>query len=158
MKLFIANITKQIHDFHYVLPENKKVFVQPIASGSQIMLTVSDLEAQAVIDQHSKYNMVSVKDIKDRTKFVGLTYQIGKAIDVELLQSGFTHNEMVLIREAQQRQEEIAGVIDHNVNSQAQELGVKVNETTFEVVEQPKKDQFDKSEKVHQKVTIKRGQ
>jgi hypothetical protein len=158
MKLFIANITKQIHDFHYVLPENKKIFVQPIASGSQIMLTVSDLEAQAVIDQHAKYNMVSVKDIKERTKFVGLTYQIGKAIDVELLQSGFTHNEMVLIREAQQRQEEIAGVIDHNVNSQAQELGVKVNETTFEVVEQPKKDQFDKSEKVHQKVTIKRGQ
>ena len=58
MKLFIANTTKQRHDFAFRQPETGRLVYHPINAGSQsVVLNGTRAEVDQVISQHVVYQV-----------------------------------------------------------------------------------------------------
>lgn len=157
MDLYVANISKQIHHFHYRLPESNRTLDIKIQSGQQVKIEVDNTATvDYVVAQHAMYGMREVKQINSRDKFVGLAYQVDKVIDVELLSSGFTHNERTMIEDARTRQEETTVSIAAGLKDSAERSGTKLGDMSVEIVEE-KRNIADNDAKTTQKVTIRKG-
>jgi len=97
--MYIANSTKQHHEFVYRLPEQTKIYSITIPYGEQRELLHKDLSSDLIdyiLNQHkgdtSEY-MVEAKTI-DRSKgFVGLIYSFDKPVDAELIANTIYEND-----------------------------------------------------------------
>jgi hypothetical protein len=118
MKMYVANLTKQVQSFCYRLPEGRSPRQQEIAIGGQTLLSgdLTKMEVDSIIEQHAKYGLVDVAEI-DRTKpFAGLCYSIDKPISVEKIRRGLAHNDDVLVDRGRQTQKEAALAVARQVN------------------------------------------
>jgi hypothetical protein len=103
-QLFVANVTKQIVQFAYRLPERQGVIIQPIPIGGQIKISptggrdeLSSPDIDAILDQHRKYGLISATEIdSSKTPFHGMCYSLDKPIPVEKLHRAMTRNEEAL--------------------------------------------------------------
>ena len=96
-KLYIANITKHRNEFTFRVPESNRPRTVPIASGEQMVVANEAPEViRSIVDQHAQYGLTHVADI-DRTRaFIGLCYDIDKAIPVTAIRRGAQHNDSQL--------------------------------------------------------------
>jgi len=136
--LYVANCSKQKHDFIYRIPEETSIRRQQIAPGSQIVVYQpnSALEiVKAIVDQHAIYGLVDVADIDRRKPFVGLCYRFDKPINVEKIMQADEHNSGVLERESQEARKLSAAAL-HNAIERATEGAVRVENLELEVVQQ----------------------
>lgn len=140
-KLFIANATRQVHDFTYRLPEIPGAKYLPIKIGTQVQIPgeLSIADVDAIIDQHRKYGMINVDEI-DRTRpFAGLCYSVDKPISSEKLRRIMTHNNEVLVDRGREIRKNAAVAINDQIKNQ---LGdeVDLEQVEVSIVEEGDKD------------------
>lgn len=136
-KLYIANCTKQRHDFLYRAPEQKHHVKEPIEIGAQIMVwkDAPREELIGIVEQHEIYGLIPVSDI-DRTKhFVGMCYSFDKPIDVNKIMYTVENNDSVLEAGALEARKESAQVISHSLGQIAQDSGNGLNSVEVEIQE-----------------------
>ena len=105
MKLYVANATKQVHEFWYTIPGTSGPRMQPIRPGGQIPVSgnLQPEEIDAVIKHHERYGLVEAAGI-DRIKvFAGLCYSIDKPVPAAKIEKLFVHNQEVLERRAEEK-------------------------------------------------------
>lgn len=111
MQLYVANCTKQDHDFTYRIPEEAGVKKQKIPAGTQIPVFAKGLnkmQIDSVVEHHAKYGLVSFDEI-DRTRpFVGLCYAVDRPIPINSILKAMEHNDGVLTKLGQQIRKDAA--------------------------------------------------
>lgn len=136
--LYVANASKQKHDFIYRIPEETSVRRQQIAPGAQIVVYQPNATLEvvkAIVDQHAIYGLVDVAEIDRRKPFVGLCYRFDKPINVEKIMQADEHNSGVLERESQEARKLSAAAL-HNAIERATEGAVRIENLELEVVQQ----------------------
>jgi hypothetical protein len=136
--LYIANTSKQKHDFIYRIPEETSIRRQQIQPGSQIVVYQpgASLDVlRAIVDQHSVYGLIDVAEIDRRKPFVGICFRFDKAINVEKIMQADEHNSDVLTRESQETRKLSAAAL-HSAIERATEGQVRIDNLQLEVVQQ----------------------
>lgn len=105
MKLYIANATKQVHEFWYMIPGTSGPRMQPIRPGGQIAVsgTLQPEEIDAVIKHHERYGLVEAAGIDKIRTFAGLCYSIDRPVPAAKIEKLFVHNQEVLERRAEDK-------------------------------------------------------
>lgn len=166
--LFIANTTKQRHEFNYRMPESNRVFMQPIDPGHQmkILNDGSEVEIDYIVKQHAKYGLVSQEEAaKARGRYIGLVYSLGSPVKVKNMDLVYKHNDEELKALAKKNLATQAAAVNKNLADITREATGKdaVDRTTIEVVEEVKPGGRDAevaegAEVVKEGVTPRRGQ
>ena len=140
--LYVANCSKQRHDFTYRVPEETGLRRQQIAPGSQIIVYQPNAAPEilrTIIDQHLRYGLVDVTEIDRRKPFVGLCFSFDKPIKVDRIMQADEHNAGVL-DEASQEARKLSAAALHTAIEQATE-GAKLQSLEVEIVEQNGKNE-----------------
>jgi hypothetical protein len=112
--LYIGNTTKQIHEFHYRVPEVEGVRIQQIPIGGQVLIsgTLSTPQIDYIVKQHEKYGLVRADEV-DRTRpFIGLCWS-DRPITAIKLERALRHNDDVLADRGREMRERGA-IAEHN--------------------------------------------
>jgi len=135
MKLYVANTSKQHHDFICRLPEATRTLTVRIPAGRQVQVG-PDLSAgsiDAIIAQHSRYGMIDAREALKRHGYAGLCYSVDKPVSNTQFAAAYHANEEALQEQAEENRENaaaaIAQSIDENTGGLAH-LDVKVSEVT----------------------------
>jgi len=80
MKLYIANCSRQAHNFNYKLPEKTQSFGVTIRAGSQHVIDNQSDVIHHIIKQHEPYGFQRCDNV-DKT-FSGMCYAIDKPVTV----------------------------------------------------------------------------
>jgi hypothetical protein len=141
--LYVANASKQRHDFIYRIPEETSVRRQQIAPGGQITVYQPNAQPEvirSIIDQHVRYGLVDVSEIDRRKPFVGVCYSIDKPIKVEKIMYADEHNSTVLTKASEEARQLSAAAL-HTALEQATEGAAKVESLELEIVQQNGRDE-----------------
>ncbi len=143
-KLYIANTTKQHHQFVYRIPEDGRntPTMQEIPVGQCVQIYRDDTSSvlEAIIEQHTRYGLVPVNEI-DRTKdFIGLAYQFDQPIDVEKIIRALTHNDQVLKQLGDAQRKDVAVAISQGIEQGAREAGANAGAVEVTVEEVDRQD------------------
>jgi hypothetical protein len=136
--LYVANASKQKHDFIYRIPEETSIRRQQIPAGGQITVYQPNASLEivrAIVDQHLKYGLVDVADIDRRKPFVGICFSLDKPIKVDKIMQADEHNAGVL-QEASLEARKLSAAALHNSINQATSGAVQIESLELEVVEQ----------------------
>jgi hypothetical protein len=140
MRLYIANCTQQIQQFHYRVPETGGamaggVRVQPIDIGSQVVLTgdLNQLQVDSIVAQHRKYGLVKIDEV-DRTKgFSGMCYSIDRPVPVHKIIYVMEQNKSVLDMRGRQTRKEAAVAVNQQIETN---MGDQLKKLEFELKEE----------------------
>lgn len=135
MKLYVANTTKQNHEFWYRVPESQKVTMQRIPAGGQELIykDASAHDLEKIIEDHAAYGLIPVSEI-DRTKaFIGMCYQLDTPVEVEKIMVAAAHNDTVLDKVSLESRKAAAASIETSIR-EVEGSGLNAFET--QVVEQ----------------------
>ena len=154
-KLYVANCTKQRHEFMYRAPEQKQPILQVIDIGSQIMVwkDAPKDDLIGIVDQHEHYGLIPVANIDRSKHFVGMCYSFDKPIDVNKIMYTVENNDAVLEERALEARKEAAQVISHSLGQIAQDTGNGLNAVEVEVQEMARPGH---EAKVHETITVQR--
>lgn len=139
-KLFIANCTKQHHDFVYRVPETMQLKSQLIKAGEQAWIAHSEFPSdwiQKIVSDHKRYGLVHASEVKNAKTFIGLCYTVDKPMTLDAILSGFAVNDEVLQDLAEERRERVAGEAVATIQNVMRPLGVNVPQAEVEFVEEP---------------------
>ncbi|HET8686812.1 MAG TPA: hypothetical protein VFM18_09120 [Methanosarcina sp.] len=137
---YIANSTKQNHDFVYRIPGNDKLFTVGIPFGQQRELHQKDLsteEIDFILRQHKgeSHEYITEASTIDRTSgYVGLIYSIGKPVSGDLIANAISENDYELDLSAKRYREESTLALDKKLA----EDGAPASMLTTEVVQDVK--------------------
>jgi hypothetical protein len=117
MQLYVGNVTKQIYDFAYRLPEQNKLVYQKIPDGEQIRIAGPNLtapEITAIVGQHAAYGLAEANAPRGKTDPpAGLIYSIGKPITFEQLTRAAEQYYAALNEQGKQLRQE-AAIVEYN--------------------------------------------
>lgn len=140
--LYVANCTKQGHDFIFRLPEEKRTQKLFIPAGGQVMVLNGGSGVTAVrgvVEQHARYGLVPVTEI-DRTKpFIGMCYSLDKPIPVAKILRAAEHNDGVLEERSLEERRVTAGAM-HSKLSDPNEHPIAPVSLEVETIERTKDD------------------
>lgn len=125
MKLYVANATRQVLEFHARIPEIKRTVVQRIPPGSQQQIAgdLNQPQIDAIVAQHAKYGMIPVDEI-DRTRdFIGICYSVDKVILVTKIQRAMQVNNAVLTERGKKIRQDAAIVSHQAIENSLKESG-----------------------------------
>jgi len=135
-RLYVANTTKQHHNFLAWIPESTKQYCETVRIGSQLCIGDFPLDQiDLIVKQHARYGLVPYKEIKNLRTFAGLCYSVGAPVPLEAILQGVQHNDRALDERAAERREEQAAAISDNITSAMRERGVDVPRTELTIVE-----------------------
>lgn len=139
-KLFVANTTRQAHDFAYQIPAEdlssfKRLSTQRIEAGTQqqIMGEAPLVVLEAIVEQHRRYGIVSAEEAVRTRGFVGLVYSFDRPVDLERMHYALDHNRGVLFEQGEQTRREMAVSIEATFE---QELRRPMREVAVELLEE----------------------
>jgi len=138
-KLYLANCTKQRHEFLYHAPEQRQLTKQDIEIGSQILVWRDAPRDHliAILTQHEPYGLVDVADIDRSKHFVGMCYSFDKPIDVNKIMYTVENNDKILEERGLEARKEAAQVISHSLSQVAADSGNGLNAVDVEIKELP---------------------
>lgn len=142
-KLYVANLSKQNHQFLYSIPtkkdskENLGHRTTDIPMGQQRQIDSSDLQQwqiDAIVSHHQNYGMKSVAEARQIKGYTGMVYS-DKPIDVNesgfveevTKESGDTLNEAV-----NKRREATTAAISQNLSAIGEQSGAPLQRTEVE--------------------------
>ena len=133
--LYIANCTKQDHDFVYLAPETGRPKWVKIETGTQKQIHSSDSEINlnAIVRQHEPYGLIPVSDVKRNKAFTGMCYSFDKPVPVDAIMLADDQNTAVLERFSEDMFKQTAVAIQDQLAKDAEAPGFNVS---AEVVEQ----------------------
>ncbi|MGO0649294.1 hypothetical protein [Citrobacter freundii] len=106
MKLYIANTTKQRHDFAYRKPETGRLVYHPINAGSQaVVIDGTRAEIDLIIQQHAEYGLIDATNIDQNRIYIGLCYSIDKPVASKVIEKAMRDNDSHLNRAAHDRRQ-----------------------------------------------------
>lgn len=151
MKMYIANCTKQPHDFIYRLPEEGKVRKQHIKELSQTLLSgdFNVKEIEGIIQQHKRYGFVNVGEIDQTKVFSGLCYSLDKAIPAAKMLKLLNHNVDVLVEMGKENRKEAAVAVSNEINEKVGGLG----NLEVEIIEDTKGNRDESGIEEHLRIT-----
>lgn len=119
MRLYIANATKQVHDFIYRLPESPNAHKQQIEIGGQIVLAqeLNSLDIDAVIEQHALYGLVKADEIDRARAFTGMCYSVDKPVSLPNIQKLFLVNHNALLERGQEIRKAAAVAVESQLQN-----------------------------------------
>lgn len=135
-KLYVANATRQTHQFLYWIAERKHPVEQTIPPGAQVLVAGRDLspvEIDAIVAHHANYGMVRVGDANRGRAFSGLCYQLDKSIPVERIRALMLHNDAALRQRGREFRELAAVSINAEVERMSMEQGIPTFHDGMEV-------------------------
>ena len=109
MRLFIANLTRQSHDFLFRLIEDPRLHSITIPPGGQVQVA-GDLQPEFVrniVGQHERYGLATVREAKRSRRFVGLCYA-HTPIDIDTILEANALNDRLLTEGATVTRQETA--------------------------------------------------
>ena len=119
MKLFIANTTKQRHDFTYRKPETGRLVHHPINAGAQVVvLDGTAAEIDVIIQQHARYGLIDATNIDQNRVHIGRCYSIDKPVPAQVIENAMRDNDGHLNREAHERRQASVVATSHSLNEQ----------------------------------------
>ncbi|MDR6389224.1 hypothetical protein [Paraburkholderia phenoliruptrix] len=141
MPLYISNTSKNHQEINFRIPGNNRHFTAKIAPGRQELIYKEGTRDDhvSIVEQLKPYGLRSVDEIDRSKEFVGLCYQFDKPIPAEKLLPVFSHNDAVIMKEAQERRQEAAIAMDDALSRNAQETGAKFNGLEVGIEEQEQK-------------------
>lgn len=112
--LYVANTTKQNHDFTYRRPEASFHTVIKIPAGTQaIVVKDSDSsEVDRIIAQHRRYGLVPASEAAKSKRFVGLCYSIDREIKFKDMKIVFENNDKVLEKQGEENVKAVAVAVN----------------------------------------------
>jgi hypothetical protein len=122
--LYVANCTRQPHDFLYRVPGEdmqllRRIQIQRIEPGTQQRIhnecALPILEA--IVDQHRKYGLIPVSEVPNVHDYVGLCFSFDRPVDFERLSYAVDHNLGVLQEQGVKQREEAAIAIDATIEA-----------------------------------------
>lgn len=132
--LYIANCTKQDHDFVFQLPEAKSHHKRLIPAGGQIRLKdIEPTTAESIIEHHAIYGMRDLAKIKHEKGFVGLCYS-DREIKLSGIAAAVEHNDEALQQEGLALRKQASVAADQAVLSSGIE-GEELKSTTVDMRE-----------------------
>ncbi len=155
-KLFIANCSKQIMDFHFRVPESNRIFNQKIGIGEQVQIYKDTTPAviDSIVNQHANYGLVPASEV-DRTKaFVGMCYSVDKPMDTGKIVAAAEHNDEVLTQRGAEIREVSAVAINQSLEERARESGGQVRHSEVEIQEETKPGQQEKPDRISETVRV----
>lgn len=137
--LYIANASKQPHDFIYWVPESATPRRQRIPAGGQIRVYKDEIAMElvnSIVSQHQRYGMVRANEI-DRTKpFVGLCYDVDRPVKVDKIMYADEHNAGVLQEASAEARKLSAGALHDAITRATEGTPLTLQNLDLEVVEQ----------------------
>lgn len=166
-KLYIANATKQIFCFMYIIPDDdfgnilkaKLPRAQYIQPGQQTAVAgdLTHAQLENIVDQHRAYGLIDVNEI-DRTKvFCGQCFSFDKPIPSSRIHQLMTHN-LDILDERGRKMRELAAVSVNNGIEQAmqeQRMPGELAKMEMEVTE-VRTERSDSEETVPQRIRVTR--
>lgn len=137
--LYIANTSKQHHQFMYRLSAQQFPRPVDIRIGQQVRLELSREDIDKILHQHRRYGLRSVKELALNRDYVGLCYNIDAPVPLDnerLIFETFDHNDTVLNARADDRREEAAVAIASDITNVMQAHGVTVPRAEVEMIEE----------------------
>lgn len=143
--LYIANCSKQPHEFLYRMPaegpaERSRVRSVRIEAGTQQMLVAdaAPVVLEAIVEQHRQYGLVPVTEVTNARTFVGLCYSFDKPVDLNRLEFAVEHNQGVLLERGEQQREAAAITVARTLEDQIGEPMRAVETQLLEDSDTPK--------------------
>lgn len=137
-KLFVANCTKQRHEFIYRAPESTQTVKREIEPGAQIAIEGTTTLFDYVIAHHGIYGLVDFKDVEKGKGYNGLVYRLDKPVDVDAIEAGLGHNDQALTDMSTETRQAAAAASGKTLDESARYDGAKLTGLQVEVVEQTK--------------------
>lgn len=154
MDLYIANCSKQPHDFHYWVPEGRRPFSRTVQPGSQIKLEFATRDVvDHVLSQHEAYGITDARELKAGQPFSGMAYSVDKPLNVDEITAGLGYRDDTMIEAATDARKVQAVVNDAVLAETALRTGSKLLHSEVEVIEQSK-GPGDTDEKFTQRVAV----
>jgi hypothetical protein len=117
-KLYLANLGKQTHEFHYRIPAeqgfSRREQVQTITPGTQQMIhgEAPMPVLEAIVEQHRIYGLIEVSELVNHHGFAGLVASFDKPVQLDVLNYGIDRNQGELHDIGVKRREEAAVAFD----------------------------------------------
>lgn len=136
--LYIANTTKQHHDFVFRRPEQTATTTLPIRAGQQVQVLrdVGTEVVDHVLNQHRKYGIKAADDAaksKMRGGYVGLIYSVDKPVTEKQMRGTFATNDKVLKEIGKENLKAQVGATAKNIQDQLEERGIPATVGHLEV-------------------------
>jgi hypothetical protein len=125
MKLFIANCSRQAHNFNYKLPEKSQSFGVTIRAGGQHVIENQSDVIHHIINQHEPYGFQRCDKV-DST-FSGICYAIDKPVAVGKI-----------VENAEQKTENLDDMSQNILEANAVSLSNAVDNAVMQSGEMPK--------------------
>lgn len=141
MQLIIQNTTKRNHQLHFRVPEVKDAMYVNIPAGGQSKVWKNDIKEiiEFILDQFRPYGIRPADEIDSSSDYIGMTYTIDHAEDVDRIMSAIEHNDEVLNDQAVENAKLAAAATHHDMATRAQQHGLKApNAVHVEFEELPK--------------------
>lgn len=125
MKLFIANLTRQIHSLAYRIP-GQGVRTLPIGVGSQVLVPGEPGvdQVDAIVKQLERYGLRRADEL-DRTRtFSGICYALDKPVPGAKIERGVRQNIAVLAERGKVMRQEAAVAGNSILESSLAESGI----------------------------------
>lgn len=133
-RLFVANLSKQYHEFHYSRLEKKNTVITiPVGQQRQIGGDLSPEDVALIVGHHARYGLVSVNEIKNRREFTGLCYRIGDPVAIETFYESYEKNDEALDERSADIRQEAATAMANQIE---ETLRTPIHRTEVEMVEQ----------------------
>jgi hypothetical protein len=162
--LFICNVTNQLHNFAYWLPEQPRHFLQDVPIGGQVQVPgvsrqISREVLDSIVEQHAKYGLVSAEEALRGAHFSGLVYSIDKPVSFQRLQELISKYRNILVERGRRTREAAAVAIDEYAAGQLLEMGrpETLRQVEVEVEELSRTEQSDDSPEVFERLRVERG-
>ncbi|MGP0902096.1 hypothetical protein [Serratia sp. CY76391] len=127
MKLYIANCSRQAHNFNYKLPEKTQSFGVTIKAGAQHLLEYPPEVIEHIIRQHEPYGFQPRNKVDNN--FSGICYSVEKTVST---------NE--IIENAEQKTENLDNMSQAILEASAVALNNAVDNAVIQSGEKPKDD------------------
>lgn len=133
--LYIANTTKQHHDFTMRRPESQHPTVIKIPAGTQAIVVNDggrDL-VDSVIAQHRAYGLVSAEEAAKAKRFVGLCYGIDKEVSFKGMKVVFDNNDDFLEKQGVEQVKQVAAAANASIDAHLEQAGIPNDAAHVEV-------------------------
>jgi len=132
-KLYVANTTRQAHQFLYQVPEYPAPFMQNIPPGGQIAVSkdLNPVQLEAVVQHHRMYGMVHADERPNG--YSGLCYSVDKPVKLDRIQNAVVHNDAVLAERGRKQREDAAIAVNSQIETQMREQDMPGNLRVLEM-------------------------
>lgn len=166
-KMFVANLSKQVHDFVYRLPENPsaiRLTLQPLSQlpipGAGGSYDLSTPEIEAIVNHHARYGLRHVSEVtKERGQLSPLAYSLDKPINLAAIRTAMEHNHGVLDATGREIRKQAAVAVNEQIEQSLDLNNPQAHLKGFEmtvVEDEPKRGADDGHKPINEGVRVTR--